>query len=95
MPAPLIRTTRLLVPTFVVNQKRFEVPSSEARKVALSEKCEIEVKYLGRSQVEVSHFGQGKRTWHGTQPLPKGETLVFAGNAPSSTSWLVVLKRIE
>ena len=80
---------------FVVNHKRFDVPSSETRKVALSEKCEIEVKYLGQSQVEVSHFGQGKKTWHGTQPLPRGETLVLAGNAPSSTSWLIVLKRIE
>src|SRR5258708_3730579 len=80
---------------FVVNRKRFEVPSPGTQKVSLSDKCEIEVKSLGQSMVEVSHFGQGKKTWQGKQALPRGETLILAGNAPSSTSWLLVLKRIE
>jgi hypothetical protein len=29
------------------------------------------------------------------QKLPKGEILVFGGNAPNATAWLVILKRIE
>lgn len=80
---------------FVVNSKRFEISGTNPKRISLSDKCEIEVKNLGQSMVEVSHFGQGKRTWRGTQALPEGEALVLAGNAPSSTSWLVVLKRIK
>ena len=75
---------------FEVNRKRFGVPLSGSTKVPLSEKCSIEVKNLGKSMIEVTLAGNKR-----TQKLPKGETLVLAGNAPNATSWLVVLKRIE
>ena len=80
---------------FVVKRVSIEVPAGGSKRAPLSEKCELEVKDLGHSKVEVTHFGKGQATWKGTQALPKGETLVLGGNAPNSTSWLLVLKRME
>ena len=77
---------------FEVNRNEFTVPEGESRKVAMSKKCELEVKNLKKNKVEVSLVGKGEKR---TQPLPKGEILVLGGNAPDSTSWLVTLKRIE
>jgi hypothetical protein len=80
---------------FEVNRKSFEVPPASLSKVSLSEKCELEVKSLDGLRIQVTLFGKGKETLKRTQPLPKGELLVLAGNAPNSTAWLVVIKRIE
>jgi hypothetical protein len=80
---------------FLVNSKQFDVPGSGTTKVPLSEKCAIEVKNLGRSTVEVSLYGKGEKVFGRTQALPNGEILVLGGNAPNSTAWLVVLKRLE
>jgi hypothetical protein len=80
---------------FLVNSKQFDVPASGTTKVPLSEKCAIEVKNLGRSTVEVSLYGKGEKVFGRTQVLPNGEILVLGGNAPNSTAWLVILKRLE
>ena len=80
---------------FEVNRKNIEVPPSSVSKVILSEECQIEVKSLGGSKLEVTLLGKGKETFKGKQALPKGEMLVLGGNAPNATAWLVVLKRIE
>ena len=78
---------------FVVNRKVIEVGTAAPVKTAMSDKCEIEVKNLGNSNVEVAYFG--KRQQVVKQALPKGDTLVIGGNAPDSTAWLVVLRRLE
>ena len=80
---------------FEVNRKSLEVAAQGIGKVPLSEKCELEVKSLGGSKLEVSLFGKGKEVVKRTQALPKGEMLVLGGNAPNATAWLVVLRRIE
>jgi hypothetical protein len=80
---------------FEVTRKETEVLPSSTTKVALSEKCELDVKSLGGSKLEVTLFGKGKETLKRIQALPKGEMLVLGGNAPNATAWLVVLKRIE
>jgi len=80
---------------FIVNRKTFTVPAGGSARVPLSEKCEIGVADLGHGKIELSHFGKGKEVWKGKPALPKGETFVLGGNAPNSTSWLIVLKRIE
>jgi hypothetical protein len=77
---------------FEVNRKLFGVPEGGSRKVAMSKKCELEVKHLKGGSVEVSLVGKGEKR---TQPLPKGEILVLGGNAPNSTAWLITLKRIQ
>jgi hypothetical protein len=80
---------------FVVNQKRFEVPDGDSRKVAMSKQCEIQVKNRGGDQAELLLFGKGELVEKRTQALPKGELLVIGGNAENLTAWLVVLKQIE
>jgi hypothetical protein len=81
---------------FVVTNAIFTVPAGASRRVPMSGKCEIEVKDLGHSQIEVAHFGKGKEVWRGKQPLAKGEIFpLLGGNAPGSTAWLMVLKRLE
>lgn len=80
---------------FEVSRKGFAVADKACKKVTLSEKCELEVKNLGKSAIEVYLFGKGEPVWKRTQPLPKGETLVLGGNAPNATAWLVTLKRLE
>ncbi len=80
---------------FVVNRKVLEVPPKGSARVSMSEKCEIEVKNLGNTTVEVSLFGRREHVLNRKQALPKGETLVLGGNAPNATSWFVVLKQTE
>ena len=80
---------------FEVNRVDFAVPPGAAKEVPMSEKCQVSVKQLAGSEVEVSLVGKGKEVVKGKQSLPKGELLVLGGNAPNATAWLVVLKRIE
>ena len=80
---------------FEVSKQRFDVAPSSSTKVTLSKQCSIEVKNLGNSRIEVSHFGKGEHTLRRMQKLPKGETFVLGGNAPNATSWFVLLKRVD
>ena len=80
---------------FEVNRKDFAVPQGETRDVPMSEKCRLKVSNINGTEVEVSLIGKGKEVVKRKQSLPKGEMLVLGGNAPNSTAWLVVLKRIE
>lgn len=80
---------------FEVNKLTFEVPAMGSQKVAMSKQCEIEIHDLGKSRIEVSHYGKGKQDLKRTQAFGKGESFVLGGNAPNSTSWFVVLKRLD
>jgi hypothetical protein len=80
---------------FEETRKMVEIPQGESKTVGLSGSCELEVKNLGGSKIAVTHFGKGKKVGTRIQELPRGEVLVLGGNAPDSTAWLVVLKRIE
>ena len=80
---------------FEVNRKEFAVPQGAIKEVPVSEKCQLNVKKIIGTEVEVSLIGKGKEVVKRKQSLPKGEMLVLGGNAPNSTAWLVVLKRIE
>lgn len=80
---------------FEETRKTFDVPQGEARRIILSDLCELEVKNLDGSKVEVTHFGRGKKVATRTQALPKGEMLVLGGNAPDATAWLVVLRQAD
>lgn len=80
---------------FEVSHKDFTVGKGETKRVALSEKCELEVKNLGDPNVEVAHFGKGKEVMRRKQSLQKAEILTVGGKSPDSSAWLVVLKRLE
>jgi len=80
---------------FEVNCKQIVVPHSAEKKERMSQDCEIKVKNLGKSVVEVSLIGKGEPVGKITQALPKGELLVTGGNAENFTAWFVVLKQVE
>ena len=80
---------------FEVNQVGFTVLQGATKEVPISEKCRIRVKRLGHSEMELTLIGKGKEVVKRRQALPRGEMLVLGGNAPNSTAWLVVLKRLE
>jgi hypothetical protein len=80
---------------FEVKRIDFNMVPGSTKKVAISEKCELDVRDLSGSNVEVVLFGKGKEVARVKQALPKGEILVPAGDAPNETAWLAVLKRVE
>ena len=80
---------------FQLNRVDFAVPAGATNEAPMSEHCKLIVKRLPDSELEVSLVGKGKEVVKRKQLLPKDEMLVLGGNAPNSTGWLVVLKRIE
>jgi hypothetical protein len=80
---------------FEVKRKPLAIPRNGSETVALSDKCKIGVADVDGTHVEVSLIGKGEPVLKRTQPLSPREMLVLGGNAPDSTGWLVVLKRIE
>jgi hypothetical protein len=80
---------------FEVNDKQFTLGLSAEKLVSMSKNCDIKVKNLGDSQVELCLFGKGKLVSKITQALPKGQLLVTGGNAENATAWFVVLKQTD
>lgn len=80
---------------FEVRFKEFEAPQGVAKDVQISDKCQLKVKNLGNSELELLLIGKGKEVFRGKQTLSAGERFVLGGNAPNSTGWLVVLKRLN
>jgi len=80
---------------FEIRRKEFTVPEGGERTIEMSGQCQIKVKNLGKSKVEVHLLGRGKPVGRIGQELPKGELLVTGGNAENLTAWFVVLKQID
>jgi hypothetical protein len=80
---------------FEVRRIDFSVAPATSRKVSISDKCSVEIKDLGNSNLEVVLIGKGKEVARVKQILRKGEILVPAGDAPNETAWLAILKRVE
>jgi hypothetical protein len=80
---------------FEVNRKDLVALQGAVKELNMSDKCQLSVRRISGAEIEVSLIGKGKEVVKRKQALPKGEMLVLGGNAPNSTAWLVVLKRIE
>ncbi|MCX7722803.1 MAG: hypothetical protein N2379_07065 [Verrucomicrobiae bacterium] len=80
---------------FEVNRVQFTVAQGRTNRVVMSKECEIAVRSLGDTVIEVTLFGKGERVGTITQALPKGELLVTGGNAPNFTAWFVVIRQID
>lgn len=74
---------------FEVSRREFSVLAKDKRRVRMSDKCEIEVEYQGRSAVEVKLIGEGKPILTRRQVLKPGELLVIAGDDKDDTAWFV------
>jgi len=80
---------------FEVRHIDFSLSPATSKKVSISDKCSIEIKDLGNSNLEVVLIGKGKEVARVKQVLRKGEILVPAGDAPNETAWLAILGRVE
>ncbi len=67
----------------------------EKKRVDLSNRCSVTIKNVDNHDAEVVLFGNGEPVLTRTQPMPNQEILVLGGNAPGSTGWLVVVKRVD
>ncbi len=76
---------------YEVKNQKLVAPSDKPKRYEMSEKCHIELQAFGKSEVEVKLFGEGKHLRTVRQPIPKGETLVLAGDDKNDTVWCVVL----
>lgn len=81
---------------YMVKRESFSVAKGGTNSVVMSEKCTVELKRLADPKVEVTlHGKKGNVCSKRTQPFPKGEILIFSGNAPGASAWLVTLKRVD
>ena len=81
---------------FEVKRIDFTASTGAPKKIAVSDKCELEVQGLGNSKIEVVLYGKGKEAARVKGVLPKNEILVpGSGDAPNENAWLVVLKRLD
>lgn len=68
---------------------------NEGKRIPMSKRCEIEVTYLGNSQVRMEVYGNGTLVNTVTQALPKGEFLLVGGEAENSTAWFVAVRQAD
>jgi hypothetical protein len=80
---------------FEVKRIDFTATTGAPKKIAVSDKCELDVQALGNSKIEVVLYGKGKEAARVKGVLPKNEILVPGGDAPNETAWLLVLKRLD
>ncbi len=77
------------------NRQTFRVKLNEAKKETMSKRCEIQVTYVGDSQIRFELWGNGQLVNTVTQPLPKGELLIIGGDAENNTAWFVILRQAD
>jgi hypothetical protein len=76
---------------FEVTSKPLSVPENGVQKIQLSKKCDVEVRDLGGSNVEVRLFGEGQLVRKVKQAVTPGQLMVIAGDDKNDTAWFVVL----
>jgi len=80
---------------YVVTVKEFSVAQGKTNKVTMSKECEIAVKNVDGTNVEVQLIGKGKPAGKVSQGLGKGKCLLTGGDAENLTAWFVLLKLVE
>ncbi len=81
---------------FQVNRVEVEIPVGVTKtNLPVSKHCELDIKNLGDSRVEVRLHGNGKPVSKHTESLANGWQLILAGDAKNDTAWLVVIKKVD
>lgn len=81
---------------YQIKDQRFSVEPGEARRVKMSDKCELQLKVIDDFTLEVQLFGEGtlvKTLRQPLQALRQGELAVLAGDSKEKfgDAWFVVL----
>ncbi|HXE43060.1 MAG TPA: hypothetical protein VN516_08550 [Candidatus Baltobacteraceae bacterium] len=69
---------------YIETGKKFNIAADGTKKVTLSKSCQISVKNLGGSKVELTLVSQDKTVGRITQSLRKGQTLIAGAGADNS-----------
>ena len=80
---------------YVVTVKQFTVAEGQTNKITMSKECDIAVKNVDGTNVELQLIGKGKPAGKVTKGLGKGKCLVTGGDAENFTAWFVFLKQVE
>lgn len=80
---------------YSVTVKELAVAEGKTTKVEMSSECELMVKNLDGTNVEVQLIGKGKLAGKVIKGLGKGKCLVTGGDATNSTAWFVFLKQVD
>ena len=80
---------------FECYKEEVDVVLNGSRRIKLSDRCTIEVKFLGNSRIDVYLFGEGKFINRTSHSLPRGDWLMLAGDDKNDTAWFVVIKQVE
>ena len=73
----------------------FGITTNQYTKVEINKVCYFDVKDLSESRIKVKLYGKDKEVIRHEKPLPKGETLIFAGddkNDNSQSAWFIVIR---
>jgi len=71
------------------------IPASSSKDLQMSDKCNIKLKNLGQSRIEVSCVGSGKPVSKGVHTLAPGKWLTLAGNDKNDSAWFIVLRSLD
>jgi hypothetical protein len=77
---------------FEVTHTNVAVASKAMQSVKLSDKCEVQVRNLGNSSVQIKLLGEGKCVHTRKEPITRGKLITIAGEDKNDTAWFVVLK---
>jgi len=78
---------------FVIKSEAAELTQGKLYKLKMSEKCTLELKFVGHDKFEVVIVGKGERLAKGTQSMPPGEKVVLGGINENESSWLIIIKQ--
>jgi hypothetical protein len=85
---------------FEVNRQTPAIPLNAKQRLKMSDKCELDIKYVGNSKVEVEVIGGGKSVRKVSETLTdakdgkEGSRLIIGGDANNDTAWFIVIKKI-
>jgi hypothetical protein len=84
---------------FEVNRQTPSIGLNAKQRLKMSDKCELDIKYLGKSKVEVEVIGGGKSVRKVSETLTdakdgkEGSRLIIGGDANNDTAWFIVIKK--
>lgn len=77
---------------FEVNMQSVVLPLNTLKRIRLSKDCELALKNLGSSKLEVEVFGRGQNVGKVVHKLPEKDRLVIAGEDKNDTAWFIAFK---
>lgn len=77
---------------FEVIRRKITVNTTGSQRLKLSEKCEVEIQYLGDAMIEARVFGEGKYFTKSRQSVARSP-MTIGGEDKNATAWFVVIKK--